>query len=96
MDIAVVGIGLRLQMHDDRCASARVVLGAVAPVPLRARQAEQELTDGPVTAERVHRAARLAADEARPIDDVRGTAWYRRRMVEVVTRRGLQTMLSRT
>ena len=92
MDIAVVGVGLALQFQDGRCDSARVVLGAVAPVPLRARRAEAELTGSPLTPERIDRAAKVAAEESRPIDDVRGSAWYRRRMVAVLTRRGLETL----
>jgi carbon-monoxide dehydrogenase medium subunit len=95
MDIAVVGIGLALRGYNPlsrECAEPRVVLGAVAPVPLRARRAEAELTGGPLAAERIDRAAKIAAEEAKPIDDVRGSAWYRRRMVAVLTRRGLETL----
>jgi CO/xanthine dehydrogenase FAD-binding subunit len=93
MDIAVVGVGLTLQLEADRCESARVVLGAVAPIPWRARRAEAELAGGRLTPERVRRAAWLAAEEAQPIDDVRGSAWYRRRMVEVLTWRGLTSLM---
>jgi carbon-monoxide dehydrogenase medium subunit len=89
MDIAVVGVGLSLRMADQRCVEARLVLGAVAPTPLRARRAEDELIGGAPTPDRIARAARLAAEEAQPIDDVRGAAWYRRKMVEVLTQRGL-------
>jgi carbon-monoxide dehydrogenase medium subunit len=89
MDIAVVGVGLAVLVKEGRCISARVALGAVAPVPLRARRAEAALTGGPLTLERIEQAARIAAEEAQPIDDVRGSAGYRRRMVEVLTRRGL-------
>ncbi len=92
MDIAVVGVGLELQLNEDRCTAARIVLGAVAPTPIRAPRAEAELIDQPLTPERIDRAARIAADEARPIDDVRGAAWYRRKMIEVLTRRGLDTV----
>ena len=42
-----------------------------------------------MTEERICQAARVAASEAQPIDDVRGSAWYRREMVEVLTRRQL-------
>ena len=93
MDIAVVGVGLALRVRDGRCEEARVVLGAVAPTPLRARQAEAELAGRPIRPERIEAAARVAAEEARPIDDVRGSAWYRRRMVEVLARRGLNAMI---
>jgi carbon-monoxide dehydrogenase medium subunit len=92
MDIAVVGVGLAVQLKDGNCELARIVLGAVAPVPMRARRAEAELTGGPLTVERIDRAAKIAAEEAKPIDDVRGSAWYRRRMVEVMTRRGLMSL----
>jgi carbon-monoxide dehydrogenase medium subunit len=95
MDIAVVGVGLALQMRDGRCESARVALGAVAPTPLRARRAEAELVSGPLTPERIARAAQLAAEEAAPIDDVRGTAGYRRRMVAVLMRRGAAQIYER-
>jgi carbon-monoxide dehydrogenase medium subunit len=89
MDIAVVGVGLALELEDDACRRARIVLGAVAPTPLRATGAEAELAGGDLSPERIARAARIAAHEAQPIDDVRGSAWYRRQMVEVLTRRGL-------
>ncbi len=89
MDIAVVGVGLSLQMADERCKEARIVLGAVAPTPLRARRAEAELIGGMPTPDRIEQAARIAAEEAQPIDDVRGAAWYRRKMIEVLTHRGL-------
>ena len=92
MDIAVAGVGLSLQMADERCAEARIVLGAVAPTPLRARRAEEALIEGALTPDRIGRAAHLAADEAKPIDDVRGAAWYRRKMIEVLTRRGLKAI----
>ena len=92
MDIAVVGVGLALQLNAGRCESARVVLGAVAPQPLRARHAEDELIGGPLDPDRIVRAAKIAAGESKPIDDVRSSAWYRRQMVEVLTRRGLMAL----
>jgi len=62
----------------------------VAPTPLRARQAEAAIVGDSLTDERIAEAARRAAQEARPIDDTYSSAWYRRRMVEVLTRRALQ------
>lgn len=93
MDISVVGVCVRLQLKGDICQLARIVLGAVASTPMRATQAEATLTGQPLTAERMAEAAKLAAQEARPIDDVGGSAWYRRRMVEVATRRNLEQIL---
>lgn len=93
MDIAVVGVGIWLQTAENVCQEVRIVLAAVAPIPLRARRAEVELAGQPLTPDRIARAAKLAAEEASPIDDVRGSSWYRRRMLEVATRRGLQQIL---
>lgn len=93
MDIAVVGVAVAITRSpgsDLHCEDIRIVLGAVAPTPLRARQAEALLRGREITEENIAQAARTAAQEARPIDDVRGSAWYRRRMVEVLTRRGLR------
>jgi len=102
MDIAVVGVAVAMTKSQKShpapagspdpaavCEDVRIVLGAVAPTPLRARRAEELLRGQEITGERVAEAARTTAQEARPIDDVRGSAWYRRRMVEVLTRRGL-------
>ena len=89
MDIAVVGVALRLRQVNGRCREARIVLGAVAPVPLRVREAEAVLEGNLVDDGRIAQAAQIAADACAPIDDVRGSAWYRQRMVKVLVRRGL-------
>jgi len=89
MDIAVVGVGIALQKN-----SARIVLGAVAPIPLRAKKAEEEVMSGSLTKERIERAAKIAAEESKPIDDVRGSVWYRKKMVEVVVKRGLMELVN--
>lgn len=93
MDISVVGVCAWLQLNNNVCQLARIVLGAVAPVPMRAKQAEAMLAGQPLTPARVAEAANLAAREARPIDDVGGSARYRRRMVEVGARRCLERIL---
>ena len=92
MDIAIVGVAARIQMEGNICREARVVLGAVAPVPLRAHQSEALLAGQTLTEETIAHAAKTAAQECSPIDDVRGAAWYRRRMVEVLLKRGIQSI----
>ncbi len=89
MDIAVVGVAAWVMQIDGRISEAHIALGAVAPVPLRARKAEAALQDRQPTAEAVDEAAKLAAEESRPIDDLRGGAAYRRHIVGVLTRRAL-------
>ena len=95
MDIAVVGVALRLLLKGGICREARVVLGAVAPVPLRVPASEEVLVGKELNESHLKQAAKIAASTSTPIDDVRGSAWYRRRMVEVLTRRGLEEILHR-
>jgi len=95
MDIAVVGVGVVLTLAGDRIARARVALGAVAPTPVRARQAEAALEGHPVSDELFARAAEAAARECSPISDVRGSAEFRRHIVRVTTERMLQLAADR-
>ncbi|HEX6209164.1 MAG TPA: xanthine dehydrogenase family protein subunit M [Methylomirabilota bacterium] len=95
LDIAVVGVAAQLTLSNGVCSRARIALAAVAPVPLRARQAEQALEGEPVTPEAIDRAADLAVGVAKPISDQRGSADYRRHLVRVLTRRTLRTALQR-
>jgi carbon-monoxide dehydrogenase medium subunit len=90
-----VGVASAITLAGGTCAKARIALAAVAPVPLRATEAEQALTGQPVTPESIERAAGLAADAARPIDDHRGSIQFRRHLVRVLTRRTLTTALER-
>jgi len=74
----------------SRVRSAVITLGAVAPTIIRATQAETYLAGKELTAEVIAQAAELAAKAAHPIDDIRGSAAYRREMVRVLTLRGLR------
>ena len=76
------------------CRNVRIALGAVAPRPVRVGTAEDLLCNQPVTPELITQAARLAAEASNPIDDVRGSAAYRRRMVEVLVRRLLEKVVA--
>lgn len=85
--ITVTGVAVSIGISDGRCVRARIALGSVAPIPMRARKAESLLEGQVLTPERIAAAAKAAADECSPIDDVRATGAYRRRMVEVLVAR---------
>ena len=85
IDIALVSACAVVRADNGLCSEVSIGLGAVGPTPLRARQAEASLTGQQASAERIAAAARTAADEARPISDVRCSAEYRKDMVEVLT-----------
>lgn len=82
MAIAVVGVAGLLEFEGDRVKELRLVLGAVAPTVIRALDAESVLRGQTLTPARIRAAAKAAAAECRPIDDIRATADYRRAMVE--------------
>lgn len=90
MAIAVASVAARLTLAaDGRIREARLALGSVAPVPLRALRAETHLQGHGPTVSLIGEAAELARPEASPISDVRASAGYRSRMVEVLARRAL-------
>lgn len=85
--ITVTGVAVAMAVEGGRCSLARVALGAVAPVPLRARKTEALIEGKALTPALISEAAAQAAAESSPIDDVRASAGYRRKMVEALTRR---------
>jgi CO/xanthine dehydrogenase FAD-binding subunit len=95
LDIAVVGVASQLTLRDGQCVKARIALGAVAPVPLRATAAEERLVGEAITPSLIEEAAELAVTAASPISDQRGTAEFRQHLVRVLTRRTLMTALER-
>ena len=90
--ISIVDVAVILEVKDDAAASASITLGAVAPVIIHAEEAEHYLAGKPLTDEVFEEAARLAMQAASPIDDVRGSAAYRREMLRVCTLRGLKSI----
>jgi carbon-monoxide dehydrogenase medium subunit len=82
-DLSIVAV-TALGHPDSSCPSGfrfRLALASVAPVPLVPVEAERHLASLPITPESLREAAQLAAEACSPIDDVRGSAQYRRLMV---------------
>jgi len=75
VDVAVV---LRDRRQDNSFGTIRIALGAVAPTIRRARKCEQELGNKPLTKKSIEEASAHASQNADPIDDIRGSAEYRR------------------
>ena len=86
--VAVVNAAVRLELDASRrCRLARLAVGAVAPTPLRVQRAEERLLGQPITPELIAQVSQLVAEECQPVDDIRGSAAYRRRVVAVLVRR---------
>ena len=94
--ISIVNVSVVLTFDKDIISNARITLGSVAPTIIRAPQAETALIGQSLNDEIIARAAALAAEAAKPIDDIRGSAAYRRYSVEVYTRRALTALRNGT
>ena len=90
VDIAAVGVGVMAVFNGKGCKEARVVLGAVAPIPMRAPKTEDLLKGRQWTQDLIEEGGEAAAEEAKPISDVRASAEWRKKMVAVLTRRTLE------
>ncbi len=95
IDMAIVNTATFLSCNRGRCKVAKIALGAVAPISFRAKKAESVLAGEKLGEEIIQKAAATAAEEARPIDDLRATAAYRKKMVRVLVRRSLENSMRR-
>lgn len=74
-----VSMVVAVQMDNGHCKTARISLGSVAPTPLLSKKATELLAGKKVSESLIAKVAEAVAEETNPIDDVRATAWYRRR-----------------
>ena len=89
-DISIVNAVAALAVHDGVITTARLVLGAVAPTPLRILAAEEALLNQLPIEETFQRIAAIVLEEVRPISDQRASADYRRRMSGIAAIRALR------
>jgi xanthine dehydrogenase iron-sulfur cluster and FAD-binding subunit A len=94
--ISLVNAAIILDLKADTVKSAVITLGAVTPTIVHAEEAEKFLEKKKLNGKNIAQAAELAMQAAHPIDDVRGSAAYRREMVRVITSRGLTAILNKT
>ncbi len=85
--ITVTGVAVMIAADDGSCSSARIALGSVGPTIFRARAAEGLLTGKVLSEHIIEQAARAAADQCSPIDDIRASADYRLQTAFSLTRR---------
>lgn len=92
--ISVINVAVLLEFDTDVIRRASITLGAVAPTIIHAKEAEGFLIGKRLTSEVIQEVGDLAAKAARPIDDLRASAAYRKEMVRVCTRRALRDLAS--
>jgi carbon-monoxide dehydrogenase medium subunit len=92
-DYATVAVAVRLgRAPDGTCTDLRIGLGALGTTPLRAKAVESALLGQKLTPEAIRDAAALVRDEVDPLDDVRGSAAYKREMARVWTERTIAAL----
>jgi len=93
MDLALASLALLLEIEGGRCRKARIAAGSVAPIPLRLSKVETLLEGGAISKDLISKAQQLATKIVSPITDVRATEKYRRQIIGVYVKRGLEKVL---
>jgi carbon-monoxide dehydrogenase medium subunit len=88
-DRPAAGVSAILRFDGRRCTDARVVAGAATPVPSRLTSVEDALRGAAVDAVAAADAGRLAESSIEPIDDLRGSARYKQRVVGALVERAI-------
>jgi CO/xanthine dehydrogenase FAD-binding subunit len=91
--LALVNVAAALWVDWDKktFVAPRISLGAVAPTVIHAQSAESYLEGKTITAEAMVEAGKLAVNDAKPINDFRASATYRRDLIAVLTKRALES-----
>jgi len=91
--LAVAAVASRITLKDGKITKASIVLGAVAPTPLIASKASESLLGNEPSRDLFEKASLTAKEEGKPISDIRGSAWHRKELIEILTKRSLTEAL---
>jgi xanthine dehydrogenase iron-sulfur cluster and FAD-binding subunit A len=94
--ISLVNCAVLLSFDEDRIIDGKITLGAVAPIIINARDAEEHLRGRILDEETIQNAAELSSLAASPIDDIRSSRTYRLEMVRVCVKRALGSLSNHT
>lgn len=94
--LSIVNCASYLERDEDNVKKARIAVGSVAPTPLLIEKAEGVLNGKKMTEKLIEEAGRVCAESVNPIDDVRGSAEYRRDMTAVLAKRTLREAWKRS
>jgi carbon-monoxide dehydrogenase medium subunit len=95
VEIDVANLAVYLELDEwDKVKTARIAMGSVAPVPLRAKETEKMLKGQIVDNDLIEGAAVKCSEEAKPIDDIRASAQYRKHLIKVLAKRTIKETLA--
>ncbi|MCY3751387.1 MAG: xanthine dehydrogenase family protein subunit M [Gammaproteobacteria bacterium] len=92
-DYATISVSLVLVVDGDACSYARVAVGSAGPAPIHLDEADSLLTGSALTPEVIRQAGRKLMEAADPVDDVRGSAEYRRMIIPGLLQRAVDEAL---
>ena len=90
--LSIVSVAICCPLNGGTCKGVRIALGAVAPTPILAVGASALLEGKTLNESLINETAKAAANATSPVDDVRSSAWYRRRASEALVRQLLANM----
>lgn len=93
VDCAAVNVGVKITMENDVCTDARIAIGACGPTPIQPLDAQTVLVGNTPTDNLINETAKSALQAVLPINDVRASAPYRTRIVEVLVKRSIKAAL---
>ena len=94
-DLAKLNCAVKIMVSDGKCDDIRIVLGAVADKPVRAKKAEQVIKGKAISNDVIEAAAQKVTGDIAPITDVRSTAVYRTEVSKVLVRRLIKLAVER-
>ena len=93
--ISVVDAAACIQIHENKIVQATIALGAVAPTIIRSHSAEAALIGQTPSIDLITKAGEAARSDAHPIDDIRGSAAFRKYLVAVCVSHAIRAAFER-
>jgi aerobic carbon-monoxide dehydrogenase medium subunit len=94
-DFAAAAVAAQVTLDGNTCKRVGIGLTNVGPTPIKATRAEKALEGRAADEKNIQEAARIASEEAQPVDDLRGSAEYKRSLIRVLTARALRKAIAR-
>lgn len=91
--LSTVNAAAYVEAENGVCKNIRVAIGAVAPTIVRCTEVEAALLGQALTPETIAAAAEKVLGQISPIDDIRASAWYRKKVAPVMVKRVIENAI---
>jgi len=92
--ICVTSVAVMIEMAGKVCKKARIALGSVAPIPIRAYRVEKLLEGQEIDSKLLDECSFVVKEDISPISDIRGSAEYRTYVTSAILKRNIQKALA--